>query len=229
VRAEIVVTNDPAGPAAERMLEVVARGGHIALSGGSTPRKAYEQAAAARDDWGGATLWFGDERCVPPEHEHSNYRMVREALLDRVGVAPHVRRVLGEDDPRHAADLYDAALRADLPDGSLDLALMGLGPDGHTASLFPGKPAVDERERMACAVPEAGMEPYVPRVTMTLPVFDAAREVVFLVAGEDKADAVARAFGGEPDPATPASLVAPRSGALTVLLDPAAAAKLEVS
>jgi 6-phosphogluconolactonase len=229
VRAEIVVTSDPAGAAVERMLAVVDRRGHIALSGGSTPRKAYEQAAAARDDWGGATLWFGDERSVPPEHEHSNYRMVREALLDRLAVAPHVQRILGEENPEHAADLYDAALRADLPGGSLDLALMGLGPDGHTASLFPGKPAVGERERVACAVPEAGMEPYVPRVTMTFPVFDAAREVVFLVAGEDKADAVARAFGADPDPATPASLVAPHSGSLTVLLDPPAAAKLEGS
>jgi 6-phosphogluconolactonase len=226
VRADIVVTTDPASAAAERMLAVVARGGHIALSGGSTPRKAYEQAAAARTDWSGATLWFGDERCVPPEHEHSNYRMVREALLDRLETAPNVQRILGEDEPAHAAELYDAAMRADLPDGLLDLALMGLGPDGHTASLFPGKPALDEHERLAVAVPEAGMEPFVPRVTMTLPVFDAAREVVFLVAGEDKADAVARAFGGDRGPATPASLVSPRSGAVTVLVDPGAASKL---
>jgi 6-phosphogluconolactonase len=227
VRGEIVVTDDPAGAAVDRLLAVVERGGHIALSGGSTPRRAYEQAAAAREDWGGATLWFGDDRCVAPEHEHSNYRMVKEALLDRLAVTPHVQRILGEDDPVRAGELYDAALRADLPGAVLDLALMGLGPDGHTASLFPGKPAVGERERLAVGVPEAGMEPYVPRVTMTLPVFNAAREVVFLVAGADKADAVVRAFGGDPDPATPASLVAPQSGSLTVLLDPPAAAKLD--
>jgi 6-phosphogluconolactonase len=154
--------------------------------------------------------------------------MAREALLDRIEGA-EVHPIRGELGARAAADDYERQLReafgGELP--VLDLALLGLGPDGHTASLFPGKPAVEERDRFAVAVEHAGMEPYVPRVTLTLPVFNAAREVVFLVAGADKAGAVVRAFGGAPDPATPASLVDPAGGRLVLLCDAAAAASLE--
>ncbi|HEV2075337.1 MAG TPA: 6-phosphogluconolactonase, partial [Thermoleophilaceae bacterium] len=108
----------------------------------------------------------------------------------------------------------------------LDLALMGLGPDAHTASLFPGHRALDEEERPITAVESPRMEPLVPRVTMAVPVLRAAREVVFLVAGEDKAEAVRRAFAGPPDREVPASLIRPEHGSLTVLLDPAAASRL---
>ena len=107
-----------------------------------------------------------------------------------------------------------------------DLLLLGLGPDGHCASLFPGQPALEERERLAVGVAQAGLAPWVPRVTLTLPVLNAARQVVFLVTGADKAAAVERAFSGEPDRRIPASLVAPTSGTLTVLLDRSAAQRL---
>jgi 6-phosphogluconolactonase len=231
VREGIVVTGDPAARAAELLADAAGAGAHIALAGGSTPRRAYEQAAELRGDWREATVWFGDERCVPPDHPDSNYRMVCEALLDRLAGRPRVQRMAGEEDPRRAADLYEEALREEAAGDplALDLVLLGLGPDAHTASLFPGKPAVEERERLVVYVPEPGMDPRVPRITMTLPLINAAKEVVFLIAGEDKADAVARAFGDGPDPSAPASLVAPGSGALTILLDPAAAAKLETA
>ena len=225
---ELRVVDDPAQAGAEPLAKVASAGGHIALSGGSTPRKAYERAAELGADWAGATLWFGDDRCVPSDHEHSNYRMAREALLDRLDPGPEVHRIKGELGPRDAADDYELALR-DAFDGHtprLDLALMGLGPDLHTASLFPGKPAVEETRRLAVGVEEPGMEPYVARVTLTLPVFNAASEVVFLVTGADKADAVAGAFGGEPRPEAPASLVRPEDGRLVLLCDAGAAAKL---
>jgi 6-phosphogluconolactonase len=228
VRGELVLSGDPAARAAALLADAAGAGAHIALAGGSTPRRAYEQAAELRGDWRGATVWFGDERCVPPDHPDSNYGMAAAALLDRLSGRPRVERMAGEEDPRRAADLYEEALTETLGDTpSLDLVLLGLGPDAHTASLFPGKPAVDEQERLVVYVPEPGLDPRVPRITLTLPALNAAKEVVFLIAGEDKADAVARAFGGDPDPSAPASLVAPSSGSLKLLLDPGAAAKLE--
>ena len=107
--------------------------------------------------------------------------------------------------------------------------MLGLGPDGHCASLFPGDPALDERERLAVGIARSGLAPWVPRVTLTLPVLNAARHVLFLVAGADKAAAAARAFAGRPDRRTPASLVAPAAGTLTVLTDRSAAARLPIS
>jgi 6-phosphogluconolactonase len=230
--AEVRVFDDPAEAASDLLGRHVATGGHIALTGGSTPRPAYERAAAMDVDWSAATLWFGDERCVPPDDERSNYAMAKAALLDRIpDPGPAVHRIAGELGPDRGADDYEAQLREALGEGSpsLDLVLLGLGSDGHCASLFPGKPEVGETQRLVVGVPEAGLEPFVPRVSFTLRLIDAAREVVFLVTGAGKAEAVARAFGGAPDPATPASLVAPTSGSLTVLLDPAAAALLEVA
>lgn len=228
---ERLVVEDPAGLAAERLVEAAARGGHVALAGGSTPRAAYEHAARGGVDWSGATLWFGDERCVGPDHEHSNYAMVKRALLDQVGVGPDVKRIEGERGPNEAASAYEQELRAVFGERvpRLDLVLLGLGPDAHTASLFGGDAALGERERLAVGVQTPGMAPLVSRVTLTLPVVNAAREVVFLIAGEDKAQAVARAFDRPPDPSAPASLVRPVSGALTLLLDPAAAEGLECS
>lgn len=224
----IVVSADPAAEAAERLAAVASAGGHVALSGGSTPRAAYERAAGIAGDWSRATLWFGDDRCVPPDHEHSNYAMVKTALLDRLaGPVPDVRRIEGERPPAEAAAIYDRAL-GDAFDGApeLDLALMGLGPDGHTASLFPGDAALGADDRLSVAVEVPGMAPLVPRVTMTLRVFNAAREVLFLVAGADKAEAVRRAFAGPPDPGVPSSLVRPTHGGLTVLVDENATSEL---
>jgi 6-phosphogluconolactonase len=231
VSVETRVTEDPAGEAAERLAAAAGAGGHIALAGGSTPRAAYERAAAMDVDWGGATVWYGDERCVPPDHEHSNYRMTREALLDRLaGSAPAVERMEAEHGPHEGAARYEQRLRDKHGEGlpRLDLILNGLGPDAHTASLFPGDAALGERERLAVGVETPGMPPLVSRVTLTLPVMNAAHQVVFLVSGEDKAEAVARAFSGPADPSAPASLVRPGEGSLTVLLDPGAASLLEV-
>jgi 6-phosphogluconolactonase len=216
--------------AGARLATVAGAGGHIALAGGSTPRRAYELAAETDADLSAATLWLGDERCVPPEDDRSNVRMVRESLCERL---PEERRprlfpvdtALGHD---AAAAAYEALLRETLGNHPrVDLALMGLGPDAHTASLFPGKPAVQETQRLAVGVPEAGMEPQVPRVTLTLPLFNTAREIVFLIAGADKADAVRRAFGDPPDPSAPAAHVRPGAGTLTLVLDAAAATELE--
>jgi 6-phosphogluconolactonase len=227
VRGDVTVLADPAERAAELLADAAGAGAHIALAGGSTPKRAYELAAALRGDWRGATVWFGDERCVPPDHPDSNYGMARDSLLDRLSGRPRTERMAGEEEPRRAADLYEEALRETLGElPSLDLILLGIGPDAHTASLFPGKPAVEEQDRLVVYVPEPGLDPRVPRLTMTIPTLNAAKRVVFLVAGEDKADAVARAFGADPDPAAPSSLVAPTSGELTVLLDSAAASKL---
>jgi 6-phosphogluconolactonase len=230
VKPVVVVTPDPAGQAAERMAETAAKGGHIVLSGGSTPRAAYERVAEMDVGWSAATLWFGDERCVPPDHEHSNYRMVKEALLDRIeGEQPAVRRMQGELGPDAGADAYEAELRGAFGEGvpRLDLVLMGLGPDAHTASLFPKDDALGETERTVVGVPTPGMAPLVSRVTVTLPLVNAARDVVFLVSGEDKAEAVARAFSGVPDPSAPASLVQPENGSFTLLADEPAASLLE--
>jgi 6-phosphogluconolactonase len=186
----------------------------VALSGGSTPRRAYELAAGVERDWNAVELWWGDERCLPPEDERSNFRLAREALLDRLDVPPRaVHRIQGELEPAEAARLYDEELRG----VALDLVLLGLGPDGHTASLFPDDKALEEEERLAVAV----QRPDVARVTLTPPPLRAARQVVFLVVGEEKAEAVRRAFGAPPDPATPASLI--HGQRTTAILDRAAA------
>jgi 6-phosphogluconolactonase len=230
--AKTVVTEDPAGAAAERLVAAAQNGAHVALAGGSTPRAAYERAAAMDVDWSSATLWFGDERCVPPDHEHSNYRMTKEALLERIsGGQPAVKRMEGERGPNEGADRYERALFDSFGEGvpRLDLLLLGIGPDAHTASLFPGAAALGERERQAVGEDTPGMAPLVSRITLTLPIMNAAREVLFLISGEDKAEAVARSFSGAADPSAPASLVQPDPGTLTVLLDAEAARLLEAS
>ena len=227
---EIRVVDDVAGAAAERIAAAVRSGGHIALSGGSTPRAAHERVSGLELDWSRTTLWFGDERAVPPDHEHSNFAMAKASLLERIaGPQPVVNRIPGELGHEAAARVYGQelhdAFRGDyLP--RLDLVLLGLGPDAHCASLFPGDAALGERERWVVDVETPGMAPLVSRVTVTLPVLNAARDVVFLISGSDKAEAVARAFGDAPDPAAPASLVRPEEGRLTVLLDQAAASRL---
>ena len=216
------VVEDPAAEAAELLSAAAAAGGHVVLTGGSSPGRAYELAAGA--DWSRATVWFGDERCVPPDHELSNYRMADAKLLSKVQTT--VMRMEGELGPEAGAGAYEAAVRANLGgEPRWDLLLLGLGPDGHTASLFPSKPEREERSRLVVGVPEAGMEPQVPRITMTLPCLNAARHVAFLVTGAAKAEAVRRAFGDPADPTSPAAHVRPPAGGLTVLLDEGAAGR----
>jgi 6-phosphogluconolactonase len=206
--------------AAVLLVEAARAGRHIALSGGDTPGPAYELAAGLESDWSPARLWWGDERCVPPDDERSNYLLVKRTILDRIERQPlEVHRVRGELGGEAAAAEYDRELEG----VELGLALQGMGPDGHTASLFPSSPALEERERRAVAVPHEDVE----RVTMALPVLSGAEQVVFLVVGEAKADAVARAFAGEPDPATPASLLRSERGETIALLDRPAAATLD--
>jgi 6-phosphogluconolactonase len=226
VDVELVVTRDgeaAAAAAAERLASFARLGGQVALAGGSTPRRAYELAAEAESDWGACGLWLGDERCVPQEDERSNARLVREALVERVFVAPGaVHLVHTELEPDEAAAAYAGELEAA---GRLTLALMGLGPDGHTASLFPGAPALDERERLVVAA-APGLQPWVERVTMTVPAFAAAAELVYLAVGADKAEAARRAFAEPPSRDTPASLVRSATGRTIAILDESAAALL---
>jgi 6-phosphogluconolactonase len=227
---DIRVVADPAAEVADLFADIACAGGHVALSGGSTPKRAYEIAARSDADLSAATLWLGDERMVPPDDERSNLRMIRMALTERLPEErrPRLMPVDTSLSPDAAAAAYEELLLQTIGHHPrLDLALMGLGPDGHTASLFPGKPAVFETQRFAVGAPEAGMEPYVPRVTLTLRLFNTAREVVFLVAGADKAEAVARVFGDPPDETAPSTLVRPGAGTLTVVLDEPAASLLK--
>jgi 6-phosphogluconolactonase len=232
---DVRVLEDPAAACAEMLVEAARAGRHISLTGGSTPGRAYEQAAALENDWSRATLWWGDDRCVPPEDELSNYRLAKEALLDRLPPegTPVVHRIPGEHGAHAGADEYERELRAAFGDElpRLDFMLLGLGPDAHVASLYPGQPTLDVKDRLAVGVDEAGWKPYVPRVSMTMPVLCAARRIVFLVAGDDKAEAVGRAFGPgvEPSHDAPASMVRPVDGELILLLDEAAASHLPVT
>jgi 6-phosphogluconolactonase len=229
VTLDLRIVADPAGAVADILVDVACAGGHVALAGGSTPRRAYELAAERDADLSAAALWLGDERLVPPDDERSNVRMIRESLVERLPEErrPQLMAVETQLAPEAAAAAYEALLRERLGNHPrLDLVLLGLGPDGHTASLFPGKPAVQENHRLVAGVPEPGMEPRVPRVTLTMPVLNSAREVVFLVAGADKATAVRRAFGDPADGSAPAALVRPGAGTLTVVLDAPAAAEL---
>jgi 6-phosphogluconolactonase len=224
---EIAVVEDPGAAVAERLSPVAELGGQIVLTGGSTPRAAYALAAERDADWSGATVWFSDERCVPPDDGDSNFGMVQRALLSRLSRPPRVMRIEGELGHEAAAGAYEALLREEFgPSPRFDLVLLGMGPDAHVASLFPGKAEIEETRRLAVAVPLAGLPPQVPRVSLTLPVLNGAREVDFLIAGADKAQAVARGFGDPPDPDAPAARVRPEDGAMFVFLDEAAAGAL---
>ena len=220
---ELRVVEDPAAEVAELLAEIAGAGGHVVLTGGSSPKRAYELAAGRGVDWSGATVWFGDERCVPPDHEWSNYAMADAALLAKLDPRPTVHRMEGELGPEAGAGGYEALIREHVgAEPRWDLLLLGLGPDAHTASLFPSKLEKDVTDRLAVGVPEAGMEPQVPRISLTVPALNSASRVVFLVTGESKREAVRRAFV-DGDPASPAARVRPPAGELTVLLDPAAA------
>ncbi|HEY1593740.1 MAG TPA: 6-phosphogluconolactonase [Solirubrobacteraceae bacterium] len=223
------VLPDPAAVCAELLLAAASAGGRLVLAGGTTPRPAYERAAADPVKWRTATVWFSDERCVSPKDARSNYRMVQTALLSRLhgGARPDVHRIRGELGPRAAADEYERRLQGARPP-RFDLVLLGLGADGHTASLFPGQESLLERERLAVGIERPGQPPLVPRVSLTLPALASTARVVFLVTGAEKADAVAAAFGAGacPDLRVPASMLAPLVGEVLVLLDAAAASRL---
>jgi 6-phosphogluconolactonase len=225
----VLIPEDPAAEVAGRLARAAEAAAHIALTGGSSPAKAYEKAAELGADWSGATLWWGDERCVPPDDELSNYGMAKRTLLDRLpggDAGPTVKRIKGEAGPHAGADDYERELRETLGEETprLDLILLGLGPDAHVASLFPGQPTLEVRDRLAVGVEQAGHEPYVPRVSLTMPVLNAGREVLFLVTGAGKAEAVRRAFVTDtPSPDAPGSMVRPADGELTLVLDEAAA------
>jgi 6-phosphogluconolactonase len=204
---------------------------HVALAGGSTPRAVNALLAAQprREavDWSRVIFWFGDERCVPPDDADSNYRMNRETLLDPLDVASsHVHRIRGEDDPSAAAADYDAVMKRELGEHPrLDLVQLGMGPEGHTASLFPGTTKGIDKDKYCIAH-------YVPqldkwRITLTPRAINAARNVVITAGGKEKADALHAVLEGPREPDVyPAQLVNPHHGELRWLVDAAAAAKL---
>jgi 6-phosphogluconolactonase len=245
----------------------------LALAGGSTPRAAYSRLAGresrvashesrgATIDWRRVHVVWGDERCVPPDDPRSNYRMAKEALLDRVPIPPeHIHRIRGEDEPQRAAADYEAMLRSLLaghpltafgagsersegvrtprldeqrPSGpfaalrvtGLDLVLLGLGEDGHTASLFPGQPAVNETERWVMAAPAPTGDMW--RVTLTPVILNAARNVTFVVSGASKSQRLAQVLEGPFNPdLLPAQTIRPHQGVLTWMVDHAAGAQL---
>jgi 6-phosphogluconolactonase len=204
---------------------------HVALSGGNTPRAAYELLAGdgfrPRIPWRSVFIYFGDERCVPPEDPLSNYRMAREAFLDAVPIPDeNVHRMHGEIDPGLAANEYASVLRADLGNNpQFDLVMLGLGEDGHTASLFPGRaPDVDAG---ALVVAVYAQSQAMWRITITPKTINAAHRVVFAVDGASKARALAAVCEGPRDPVTyPAQIVDPASGQLTWLVDESAASLL---
>ena len=228
-----VTTVRDAEAAAARAAEVVdrlisdacdARGAaHIALAGGSTPRRCHELLAERRKDWGGIHLWQSDERCVPPDDDESNWKMITESLIARISIRDDLlHRAPGELGRDAAADAYEAEIRR-LVDGSgtpcFDVIMCGLGEDGHTLSLFPGHPEVHERERLVVGVANAPKPPP-DRISFTLPLVYAARRTILLTAGASKADALSAVLNGEDDH-VPASLL--REGRLEVIADDDAA------
>ncbi len=218
---------------------------HLALSGGTTPARTYELLASDRSsgigqpDWDGVEVWFADERCVGPEDEQSNFRLAHETLLAAAGVPDErVHRMEGELGPEQGAELYSQALRERVPvetDGAaktaggtgdanalpaLDVVVLGIGPDGHVASLFPGAPTLDADARAVCLPVRDSPKPPPERITLSLEVLRAARSCLLLATSAGKADAVS-AMLGEPSRHVPASLL--RRGRLSVIVDDAAA------
>ena len=220
---DLQVVDDPVAVVGELIAEQAGRDGSIVLTGGASVGEIYERAAELEPNWSRATIWWGDERCVPPDDERSNYRLAKETLLDQLAVPPQaVHRMRGELAPEVAAAEYDAALEG----VDLQLLLLGLGSDGHMASLFPGSPQLEVEDRRVTSGP-AGLDPFVDRVTLTLPAILSAQRIVFLVAGAGKAEAVALAFGGEISREAPASLARLAPISVEVFLDRPAASKLE--
>jgi 6-phosphogluconolactonase len=213
----LYVEDDPARNVGELLAASATRGETIVLTGGSSVARAYELAASIQPDWGEASVWWGDERAVPPDDERSNYLLAKRTLLDRLEHEPDVHRIRGELQPADAAGEYEKAIEGE----TLDLLLLGLGPDAHVASLFPGSPQLMERERLVTSGP-AGLEPLVDRITLTLPALLGASRIVFLVTGAAKAEAVRRAFRDEISDDAPASLLRRGEAPIDVYLDEAA-------
>jgi len=210
----------------------------VALSGGSTPRRLYQLLAEAQAEveWSRVEFFWGDERAVPPDHPDSNYGAAQAALLGPVGVpAERVHRINGElADPEQAAREYEAELARVFgaapggPPPALDLILLGMGADGHTASLFPYSRALAERRRWALSVYVARLG--TARITLTPPVLNRGREIRLLVTGSDKADALHEALEGAREPERlPVQLIAPEAGRVVWLVDRAAASKLSAA
>lgn len=197
---------------------------HIALNGGSTPRPVYEQLPALLDDWANVHVWFCDERCVEPDDEQSNFRLASETLIARAGLgADQVHRMRGELGPEEGSRAYAAELaeHLELDDVGmpvLDVVHLGLGPDGHTASLFPNHVALHVTGWATVAVHDSPKPPP-ERISLSLATLNAARRRILHTVGEDKRDAVARVLE-PPDPATPASLLERRG--LELIVDDAA-------
>jgi 6-phosphogluconolactonase len=222
---------------------------HLALCGGSTPRPAYESLAGLLDEWSAVELWYGDERCVAPEDPDSTHRLVRESLLDPIaarGLAePYEHRPRGELGPEVAAEQYAEELRTCIayadPGGAggipiLDIALLGIGEDGHTASLFPGHPEMQDASGALCLPVHDSPKPPPERVTLTVPVLRAARHLVLLVVGAAKAEALAAALAAGAAPLAAGAAAHPRgpvsllvSERLLVVADAAAATRLDSS
>ena len=246
LKVTYVVEPDPAALAWRAALHLVelieeavaARGrARIAVSGGSTPKATFALLAdpqhpfVNRMPWDHLELFFVDERTVPPDHPDSNYRMTKEALLDKVGMKPEqIHRMHGELEPEVAAAEYEFDLRrtfrlegAEAP--RFDIVTLGMGDDGHTASLFPHTGAIHEMSRLVVANQVPQKDTW--RVTLTWPVINHAREVFFLIAGTDKAEPLKEVFLGPKDvERLPSQLIWPASGILTLILDKAAAAQL---
>ena len=224
---------------AERVEQAVAARGvaRVAISGGSTPKATFKlladpaQPFFATVPWDKLQLFWVDERCVPPDHSESNYGVCRELLLSKVGIAEgNVFRMEGELDPEEAASRYESTLRnvmklegAETP--AFDLITLGMGPDGHTASLFPNTEGLNEMGRLVIAnhVPQKDTW----RISLTWPVINHGQEVVFEVEGNGKTDILAEVLTGPRDPERlPSQLIRPANGKLLFLLDEAAAARL---
>lgn len=218
--------------AAVVLLAVNAKGSaNIVLTGGNTPRGVYQR--LVREPYHDSIAWdrirffWTDERCVPPDSQESNYRMVRETLLDHVPAEEDcIFRIKGEEDPEEAAMEYHHLLSefVTYQTPCFDLSLMGMGEDGHTASLFPGNPALEESSKLALAV--TGPKPPAKRITMTLPALNSTRLAMFLVTGSAKAGALASALNPQPDETPPAARITPPGGDTVWLVDRQAASKL---
>jgi 6-phosphogluconolactonase len=207
---------------------------NIALAGGSTPLLLYERLAQTprtmEIDWSRVNVFWSDERAVPLDHADSNYRMAREALQQLPLPKENVHPMFGHNaDLDAAARLYERVIRSLVPGTPprFDVVLLGMGPDGHTASLFPHSPALRADDALVVATPRAPLKPQVPRLTFTTTLINAAAEVLVLVAGADKAATVQRVLEGPAEPdALPAQQIAPRNGTLYWMVDQAAAGKL---
>src|SRR5205085_7866543 len=230
------VAREAAGLLVRLSIEAVSERGRfaVALSGGTTPRRVYELLAS--DDyrtqvtWASVHIFFGDERTVAPDHADSNYRMANEALLAHVSIpAKNVHRIDGVGDASANASQYESELREFFGDAAwprLDLVMLGMGDDGHTASLFPGSAALEEQQAWVVANWVEKFQTW--RITLTAPAINAARRVLFLVTGAGKSDRLREVLKGERDPQRlPSQLIQPRDGALEWFVDRGAVARLE--